>query len=173
MKKRLLAGLLASMMMVSMMSTIAFATEPETAGEPELHCVTLDAADLLPLADQSAYKYVTPTLGLSGGSYWSDPVSAIFSAIPASATVVKIRVSPGEMSYSGPITSAIGVSTFRLTAPNGKYVDLSYSVAGMESTELNGLAARGTWKLSIYGTHVGSGYGAIKYTNTKITIWYI
>lgn len=172
MKKRLLAGLLASMMMVSMMSTIAFATGPETAGGSELHSVTLDVADLLAIGEKSTYKSVTPSLGLSGGSEWSAPVSAIFSVIPAGATVVKVKVSPGKVSYTGPITSAIAVSTFRLTAPSGNYVDLSYSVAGMETTAFNGEAVNGTWTLRIYGTHVGSGYGVIKYPNTQITIWH-
>ena len=171
MKKRLLASLLAAMMMASMMVTTAFAAEPETTGEPEIHCITLDAADLLAL-DRETYKTVTPSLGLSSGSGWSIPVTANFSTIPAGATVTKVKVSPGKVSYSGPITSVICVSAFRLTSPDGDSTDLSFSTVGMETTAFNGYTARGTWKLSIFGTHAGSGYGVIKYTNTKITIWY-
>ena len=172
MKKRLLAGLLAAMMVVSMMSTIASAAERElSADEPEVHCVTLNAADLLAY-EQTATQRVTPSLSLSGGSNWSAPVTANFSTIPVGATVVKVRVTPGKMSYSGPITSAIGVSTFKLTAPDGTSVDLGFSTMWMETSALSGLIARGSWKLSIYGTHAGAGFGTIKYTNTEIKIWY-
>ena len=53
MKKRVLAGLLAAMMMVSVMSATAFAAELEVPEEPELHCVTIDVADLLTTGTRS------------------------------------------------------------------------------------------------------------------------
>ena len=127
MKKRLLAGLLAAMMMVSMMATTALAAEPVAGEEPEVYSVTVSAADLLAFGEDSAEKQVSPSLGLGGGSAWSSPVTASFSTIPSTATVVKVKASLGKVSYSGPITSAIAVDKFRLTAPNGAYVDLARS----------------------------------------------
>lgn len=171
MKKRFLAGLLATMMMGSMLATTAFAAEP-VAEEQEIYSVTLNVADPLALSEKSASKTVAPSLGLSGGSAWSLPVTAKFSTIPANATVVKVKASLGKVSYSGPITSAISVDKFRLTAPDGKYVDLARTTLPSESTALNGNVAKGNWQLSIYGVHVGSGYGAIKFPNATITIYY-
>lgn len=171
MKKRLLAGLLATMMMVSMLATTAFAAGP-VAEEPEVYSVTVSAADLLAYGEQSMSKTVSPSLGLSGGSGWSLPVTARFSTIPDGATVVKVKASLGNPTSSGPITAVISVDRFRITAPDGKYVDLARSTMASESTALNGIKAKGSWQLSIYGLHVGSGYSAIKFPNATITIYY-
>ena len=172
MKKRLLASLLAVMMMVSMMATTAFAAGPVADEEPEVYSVTVSAADLLAYGEQSMSRTVAPSLGLSGGSAWSLPVTARFSTIPADATVTKVKVSLGNPTSSGPITAVISVDRFRLTAPDGKYVDLARSTMASESTALNGILAKGDWQLSIYGLHVGSGYSAIKFPNATITIYY-
>lgn len=172
MKKRFLAGLLAAMMMVSMLATTAFAAGPVADEEPEVYSVTVSAADLLAYGDKSMSKTVAPSLGLSGGSAWSLPVTARFSTIPADATVTKVKVSLGNPTSSGPITAVISVDRFRLTAPDGKYVDLARSTMPSESTALNGVLAKGNWQLSIYGLHVGSGYSAIKFPNATITIEY-
>ena len=171
MKKRLLAGLVATMMMVSMLATTAFAAGP-VAEEPEVYSVTVSAADLLAYGEQSMSKTVSPSLGLSGGSGWSLPVTARFSTIPDGATVVKVKASLGNPTSSGPITAVISVDRFRITAPDGKYVDLARSTMASESTALNGILAKGNWQLSIYGLHVGSGYSAIKFPNATITIYY-
>ena len=168
MKKNFLAGLLAMMMMMSMMATTAFAAEPVA----EVHSVTVSAADLLAWGDKSMSKTVSPSLGLSSGSAWSLPVTARFSTIPDGATVVKVKASLGNPTASGPITSVIGVDRFRITAPDGKSVDLARSTMPSESTALNGIMAKGNWQLSIYGVHVGSGYSAIKFPNATITIYY-
>ncbi len=172
MKKNFLAGLLAMMMMMSMMATTAFAAEPVADKEPEVHSVTVSAADLLAWGDKSMSKTVSPSLGLSSGSAWSLPVTARFSTIPDGATVVKVKASLGNPTASGPITSVIGVDRFRITAPDGKSVDLARSTMPSESTALNGIMAKGNWQLSIYGVHVGSGYSAIKFPNATITIYY-
>ena len=68
MKKRLLASLLAAMMMVSMLATTAFAAGPVADEEPEVYSVTVSAADLLAYGEQSMSRTVAPSLGLSGGS---------------------------------------------------------------------------------------------------------
>ena len=99
-------------------------------------------------------------------------MTARFSTIPADATVTKVKVSLGNPTSSGPITAVISVDRFRLTAPDGKYVDLARSTMASESTALNGILAKGDWQLSIYGLHVGSGYSAIKFPNATITIYY-
>ena len=54
MKKRLLAGLLAAMMMVSMLATTAFAAGPVADEEPEVYSVTVSAADLLAFGDRKS-----------------------------------------------------------------------------------------------------------------------
>ena len=172
MKKRLLAGLLAAMMMVSMLATTAFAAGPVADEEPEVYSVTVSAADLLAFGESSMSKTVAPSLGLDGGSRWSLPVIARFSTIPDGAKVVNVKASLGKPTSSGPITAVISVDRFRVTAPNGKYVDLTRSSIASESTELNGLFAKGNWQLSIYGQHVGSGYSAIKFPYASITIYY-
>lgn len=172
MKKRLLAGLLAAMMMVSMMATTAFAAGPVADEEPEVYSVTVSAADLLVLGQREASQKVAPSLGLSGGSGWSLPVTARFSTIPADATVVKVKASLGSPTSSGPITAVISVDRFRITAPDGTYVDLARSTMASETTAFNGILAKGNWQLSIYGQHVGSGYSAIKFPNATITIYY-
>ena len=68
MKKRLLAGLLAAMMMVSMLATTAFAAGPVADEEPEVYSVTVSAADLLAFGESSMSKTVAPSLGLNSGS---------------------------------------------------------------------------------------------------------
>lgn len=172
MKKRFLAGLLAAMMMVSMLATTAFAAGPVVDEEPEVYSVTVSVADLLALGEQSMSKTVSPSLGLSGGSGWSLPVTARFSTIPDGATVVKVKASLGNPTSSGPITAVISVDRFRITAPNGSSVELARSTMASETTALNGILAKGNWQLSIYGLHVGSGYSAIKFPNATITIYY-
>ena len=172
MKKRLLASLLAAMMMVSMLATTAFAAGPVADEEPEVYSVTVSAADLLAFGESSMSKTVAPSLGLSGGAAWSLPVTARFSTIPADATVVKIKASLGKPTYSGSITGVISVDRFRLTAPDGNSVELARSTIASETTALNGIYAKGDWQLSIYGLHVGSGYSAIKFPNATITIYY-
>ena len=171
MKKRFLAGLLAAMMMVSMLATTAFAAGP-VADEPEVYSVTVSAADLLALGESSMSKTVAPSLGLDGGSGWSLPVTARFSTIPTGAKVVNIKASLGKPTSSGPITAVISVDRFRITAPNGSSVELARSTMASETTALNGIFAKGNWQLSIYGLHVGSGYSAIKFPNAYITIYY-
>lgn len=169
MKKRLLAGLLVAMMMVSTMSTTALAAN-ETM-EPETYCVTLNVADLMAL-EQSAKQYVNPSLFLGGyQSGWATAVRANFT-LPADAVVTKVKVSPGDVVSGGPVTSAIAVDKFKLAAPNGTSVDLSFSVLGMETHAFDNLLARGNWTLSFYGQNVGPSAGSIKYSNTVITIWY-
>ncbi len=172
MKKRLLAGLLAAMMMVSMLATTAFAAGPVADEEPEVYSVTVSAADLLAYGGTPMSKTVAPSLGLSGGSAWSLPVTARFSTIPADATVVKVKASLGSPTASGPITAVISVDRFKITAPDGNSVELARSTMPSETTALNGLFAKGNWQLSIYGVHVGSGYSAIKFPNATITIYY-
>lgn len=172
MKKRLLAGLLAAMMMVSMLATTAFAAGPVADEEPEVYSVTVSAADLLAFGESSMSKTVAPSLGLNSGSEWSLPVTASFSTIPTGATVVKVKASLGKPTSSGPITAVISVDRFRLTAPDGKSVDLARSTMASETTAFNGNVAKGNWQLSIYGQHVGSGYSAIKFPNATITIYY-
>lgn len=154
-----------------MLATTAFAAGP-VAEEPEVYSVTVSAADLLAFGESSAEKTVAPSLGLSGGSAWSLPVTARFSTIPADATVVKVKASLGNPTSSGPITAVISVDKFRITAPDGNSVELARSTMASETTALNGIFARGNWQLSIYGQHVGSGYSAIKFPNATITIYY-
>lgn len=172
MKKMVCSTFLAMIMLVSMMATAAFAAVPEEAMEPEVHCVTLNVADVLALGEQSMDKTVSPSLSLGGyQSGWSTGASTNFG-IPSGATVVKAKVIPGKATAGGSITSAIAVSKFRLTSPNGKYVDLAFSTMGMETTSFNGLAAQGNWTLSIYGSNVGQSLGSIAYKSATITIWY-
>lgn len=172
MKKHLLAGLLAAMMMVSMLATTAFAAGPVADEEPEVYSVTVSTADLLALDQKEASQKVAPSLGLDGGSRWSLPVTARFSTIPDGARVVNVKASLGKPTSSGPITAVISVDRFRVTAPDGKYVDLARSTMPSESSALNGVVAKGNWQLSIYGQHVGSGYSAIKFPYASITIYY-
>ena len=172
MKKRFVAGLLATMMVISTMVTTAFATEPEPAGEPEVYCVTMDVADLLVLGANSKVNYVDPSLGLGGyQSGWSVGIRSNF-ALPATATVVGAKVTPGTAVAGGPVTSVIYVSKFKLTAPDGTSTEVSFKSSGVETSALNGLPANGYWTLSMYGQNLGPDYNTVKYTHTAITIYY-
>lgn len=172
MKKKVCSTFLAMITVVSMIATTAFAAVPEKAVEPEVHCVTLNVADLLALGEQNMAQTVSPSLALGGyQSGWSAGASTNF-AIPSGAKVVKAKVSPGKATAGGSITSAIAVSKFRLASPDGKYVDLAFSTMGMETTAFDGLAARGNWTLSFYGSNVGQSLGSIAYKSATITIWY-
>lgn len=171
MKKRVLAGLLAAMMMVSVMSATAFAAELEVPEEPELHCVTIDVADLLTTGTNMA-KTVTPSLILGGyQSGWSTEVRANFT-IPSNATVVSVKVTPGDAVAGGPATSVIYVSKFRVTAPNGTSAEVGYKNSGAETSAFNGILGRGYWTLSMYGQNLGPDYNTIKLNNTTLTIYY-
>lgn len=171
MKKRVMAGLLAAIMMVSVMSATAFAAEVEVPEEPELHCVTIDVADLLTTGTNMA-KTVTPSLGLGGYlSGWSMGVRANFS-LPSNATVVSVKVTPGNAVAGGPVTSVIYVSKFKVTAPDGTFAEVGYKNSGAETSAFNGIYARGYWTLSMYGQNLGPDYSTIKLTNTTLTIYY-
>lgn len=172
MKRRLVAALLAVMMMVSLMATTAFAAEAETTTEPEIHCVMMDLADVLVLGADSMVKKLDPSLGLGGyQSGWSLGVRANFS-LPSTATVVGVRVSPGRAVAGGPITSVIAVSKFKVTAPNGTSAEVSFKSSGAETSGLNGAPARGYWTLSMYGQNIGPDYNSVKYTGTALTVYY-
>lgn len=172
MKKRLLATVLAAMMMVSMMATTAFAAELETVEEPEIHCVTLDLADVLVLGADSKTQKLDPSLGLGGyQSGWSLGVRANF-VLPSTATVVGVKVTPGRAVAGGPITSVIAVSKFKVTAPNGTSAEVSFKSSGAETSDLNGAPARGYWTLSMYGQNIGPDYNTVKYVGTALTVYY-
>jgi|InofroStandDraft_1065614.scaffolds.fasta_scaffold55012_2 hypothetical protein len=170
MKKRLLAGLLAAMMVVSMMATTAFAAGPGTA--PEVYSVTVDMADLLVLGADSKVNKVDVSLVLGGyQSGWSTGVRSNF-VLPSTATVVGAKVTPGRAVAGGPITSVIAVSKFKLTAPNGTSAEVSFKSSGAETSALNGAPARGYWTLSMYGQNIGPDLNTVKYAGTSITIYY-
>ena len=172
MKKRLLASLLAAMMMVSMMATTAFAAELEAVEEPEVHCVTMDLIDVFVLGADNMAKTVDPSLGLGGyQSGWSSGVKANFS-LSSTATVVGVKVTPGRAVADGPVTSVIAVSKFKVTAPNGTSAEVSFKSSGAETTELKGGPASGSWTLSMYGQNIGADYNSVKYIGTTITVYY-
>ena len=173
MKKRLFAGLLAAIMVASMMATTAFAAEPAMNGteEKRVYSVTIDA-DLLTTGGSRPVTIPTVTLSLPGYSNgWSAGASASFSTLPSNAVVESVEVTPGKLSAGSSTTSPIVTTKYAITSPSGKRVERTYKDTA-EIMAFYGEAARGTWTFQIYGTNVGPSYGTVKCTSSKITIWY-
>lgn len=173
MKKRLFAGLLAAIMVASMMATTAFAVEPEvnSAEEKRVYSVTIDA-DLLATGGPGTATISTVTLSLPGYSNgWSAGADARFSTLPSNAVVESVEVAPGKLSAGSSTTSPIVTTKYAITSPSGKRIERTYKDTS-EIMAFYGEVARGTWTFQIYGTNVGQSYGTVKCTSTKITIWY-
>ena len=127
----------------------------------------------------------TVNLGLfldAGASGWFDPVSTTFSA-PTGATVDTITIDPGTATYNSNNKNFLGTvraSTLRIIAPDGTTKDISWNDKGMTITEYEGVDARGTWTLRLYGTNYTSATGdymsdllragSVSYKNLKMTI---
>lgn len=182
MKKRLFAGLLAAMMVASMMVTSAFAFEP---GQ-ELHTVTVEA-ELVPLASTSTMnKSLKIGLALdAGASGWSTVYEIRFSTvgIPSDAVVQNIKIVPGTATAneSAPkLQGLVVASQMKITAPNLKSTTMAIAKT-METTALNNAPVKGTWTLQMYGTNltrpVGDWtdsirFGSLHYNNCNVTVTY-
>lgn len=174
MKRRIVVSLMAMMMLVSLMAPAAFAVSPEdTEGqEKQLYSVTVDLADLMATGG-SKYKSVDLSLILPArSSGWSSDVVANFSTIPDNATVENVEIQPGRVSGNGSLGGAIVVTKLAITSPEGKRVETTFDKNGMETMAFFGRPGSGAWTLKIYGSNVGTGLGTIKYSSTKVTIWY-
>lgn len=174
MKKRIVVSLMAMMMLVSLMAPAAVAVSPEdTEGqEKQLYSVTVDLADLMATGG-SKYKSVDLSLILPArSSGWSSDVVANFSTIPDNATVENVEIQPGRVSGNGSLGGAIVVTKLAITSPEGKRVETTFDKNGMETMAFFGRPGSGAWTLKIYGSNVGTGLGTIKYSSTKVTIWY-
>lgn len=170
MKKRIFAGMLSSLIMVSMMVMPVAATATEV-NEKQLYSVTVDAGMLA--NGGSAYKNVNLSLALGGyANGWSTGVAANFSTLPSNARVENIVIEPGSVSAGGPITSAIVATKFAVTSPSGKQVQMTFNKTSMETMAFFNESGKGNWTLSMYGTNVGQSMGSIQYKSTRITIWY-
>ena len=183
MKKRLFAGLLAAMMVASMMVTSAFAFEPDQ----ELHTVTVEA-ELVPLASTSTTnKSIKIGLALdAGASGWSTVYELKFSSvgIPSDAVVQNVKIVPGTktLNQSAPkLQGLVVASEMRVTAPNLKNTEMDIAKT-METTALNGAPVKGTWTLQMYGTNVtrpvgdwpdSIRFGSLHYNNCSVTVTYL
>lgn len=182
MKKRLFAGLLAAMMVASMMVTSAFAFEPDQ----ELHAVTVEA-ELIPLASPTnTSKSLNIGLALdAGASGWSTVYELSFSSasIPANAVVRNVKIVPGTATANASAPKLQGLvvaSKMKVTAPNLKSTTLDIAKT-METTALNNAPVKGTWTLQLYGTNVtrpvgdwtdSIRFGSVHYKNCNVTVTY-
>lgn len=174
MNKRILVGLMAMMMLVSSVVPTAAAASQGAADEPEkqLYSTTVDLADLMATGG-SKYKSVDLSLILGGySSGWSTGVTANFSTIPSNATVEKVEVTPGRVSGGGGLGGAIVVTKLAITSPDKTRIERTFDTSGMETMAFFGEPGRGAWTLQIYGSNVGQALSTIKYSSSKITIWY-
>lgn len=183
MKKRLVSGVLAMVMMISMMAISAFAIESEAVKGQETHTVTVDA-ELVPLATTTKGSL---NIGLAldaGASGWSTVYELKFSSgIPTDAVVQNVQIVPGTATYNSAATQLQGlvvVTQFKVTAPNGKSTTMAFDKT-MQTTELNGAPVRGTWTFQMYGTNITAPvgdwtdslrFGSIHYKSCSVTITY-
>lgn len=183
MKKRLFAGLLAAIMVASMMVTSAFAFEPDQ----ELHTVTVEA-ELVPLASTSTTnKSLKIGLALdAGASGWSTVYELKFSStsIPSNAEVQSLKIVPGTATanQSAPKLQGLVVATkMRVTAPDLQSTTMDIAKT-METIALSGAPVKGTWTLQLYGTNltrpVGDWtdsirFGSVHYNNCSVTVTYL
>lgn len=186
MRKRIFVGLMAMMMLVSLMAPAAFAASPEDSGnqEKQLYSVTVDLADLMATGGSS---YKTVNLGLvlnAGASGWSTPVYAKFSTLPTNAVVESIEIKPGTATVNAGNKNFLGVvnvTRLRVISPDGQLKELTFNKSGMETTSFYGKQARGNWTLTMYGQNLtyptGDMFdslrmGSVQYKSAKITIYY-
>lgn len=186
MKKRILVGLMAMMMLVSSMVPTVAAASQVAVEEPEkqLYSTTVDLADLMATGSSS---YKTVNLGLvldAGASGWSNPVYAKFSTLPTNAVVESVEIKPGTVTINSGNPNFLGVvnvTRLRITAPSGQLKELTFNKSGMETMSFYGEQARGNWMLMMYGQNLtyptGDMFdslrmGSVQYKSAKVTIYY-
>lgn len=116
----------------------------------------------------------------AGKSGWAPDVSVSFIGIPANASVQKIEVVHGTATSSG---GPVLATKLRLIDPSGKSGEFVWGRTITDSSKFFNVDAKGTWKVSIYGTNLakptgnpmidGQYTGMIGYKNMKMTITYI
>ena len=175
MKKRLMSLSLAVLMVFAMMTTSAFAASDSTA--------VTEISSAAVTAGMSYTKTVNLGLALdAGASDWFEPVSTYFSA-STTAIVDTITIAPGTVTINAGNKNLLGTvlpSILRITAPDGTYADIAWNSRGMTTSAFQGVPARGTWTLRLYGTNLTKPtgdymsdllrFGSVSYKNLKMTI---
>lgn len=186
MKKRIFVGFMAVMMLVSLMAPAAFAASPEVVEEPgkTVYSMTVNLEDVLSTGG-SAYKNVNLGLVLDPAtSGWSPDAVAKFTTLPANAKVESVKINPGTVTINSGNKNFLGavlVTRLRITAPNGKEVELTFDKSSMETLAFYNVGARGNWTLNMYGQNITRPtgdmldplrIGSVQYKSAKITIYY-
>ena len=183
MKRRIFTGLVAMVMLVSVMVPSVSAASSDVA-DKQVYSMTVDLADVMATGG-SSYKNVNLSLVLDAGdSGWSAPVTARFTTLPSNAVVESVEIDPGRVTINGGDSSFLGailVTRLNVIAPDGSNKELTLDNDGMETLSFYGVMARGNWTLSIYGqnlTYPTGDFldplrmGTVEYKSAKITIYY-
>lgn len=181
MKKRFLSLTLAMLMVISMLSTSAFALETEDTSK-EAYSITVDAELISTYASQDMTQTATTSMGLvlaPGGSGWSTVAKVNFRTLPANAVIESVVVKPGTASVNAN-TGFLGLvlaSRLEIADPSGRSTQVTWDASSMRTAAFNGLTGeQGTWTLSFYGTNLSSGdmlfTGSTIYKSPQVTITY-
>lgn len=193
-KTRLGAMLLAMLTSSTMITTPAFAAEPQLSANTTGETVYTQTVDVQLQAMPYAFtnsKTVTAnnSLGLAldpGQSGWSVPVTFRCS-LPSNAMVRSIEIEPGRGIVNNNNRNMMGsilISKIEVTSPSANKANIAWTARGMkDTTHFLQKPAKGNWTARIYGTNISRRtgnpmfdlrfFGSIFYKNAKMKISYV